>query len=1087
LDSSKKDKTMLKNFRIPFFFLFIILNVLLSASEAPCPVFAFLEGSVYDLATYQGIGGASINMCGQDVVTLPDGAYIAIFPGEGSCHITVQASGYLTYETTVQIQPGSMNHLDFALIPINSPPIIQTGEAGVVEESSAIISSDINPAGSATTAYIEYGLDTNYGSTSAVEGAGDGTFNLSLTFPITGLTPGALYHYRVVGENQYGTSYGEDQIFNTLEFYSSSKAIIVFTADFTGNLLWPSTKELGNQAYNTLLDLGFSKANIKYLASENFDADENSLLDDVDGNPTKANLEDAITNWASGDDETVVIYMVGHGGNGTFRLNESETLSVTELDSWIDTLEQNLPNSTEIIVIYDAPMSGSFIPYLSQSTTPGKARINVTSSSSDEDAYFISEDSGIYSFSTFFWNEIQNLESVNSAYISAKNAMSISPEWNQNSLLDDNGDGLPNTPDDGRLAETYYIGVGSRSVVAITYAKKAIIFAGGGPSTPSFTNDIWTGTNKLAKFAYEALIYQGFSYDEIYLLSTDRELDLSQYGVPSSIIGAEPTEDSFETAITDWAKDAETLLIYMVDHGLPDRFVMNNTPELLAASTINGWLNTFQEQPDRKVLFIYDACYSGSFIDDLASTEYQRMLITSTREDQLAGFSGDGDFSFSNWFWFNFMLRGSSVYESFTSASDFLFMMNPNNFRSQNPQFDFNGDGDPNTNEDIVLAIDFHISDEFKTGAFAPVINVISDPQTIDGTTTSSSTIYVENIISGFTIDKVWALITPPPDPEAEPFAPISASPSLELTMTAQNHFEVTYDSFSLAGTYQIAVFAKDSEGNISVPRYTNVTVEKNDWYEDDDDSGNATTLVLGAPSQFHNFYDTDTQDWYKFYLFSGMQYTIKVSEVGSDLNAVIELYDTNGTSMINSKSDWLNGGSETMTFFPQHDGIFYIKIKPDSPDSSDSNTDYQIRIFRSSGPVSAWFKGTIVNTYTQAPIPDFVITTNGFDSTLNSGDNGQYYINIQFGDWTASIEADGYQPITAGLQVENSQSQTQHFQLYPMFNISDAIAVLQLLSGNTVQPDALTNIVDVNGDTKIGLAEAILILQTISEYAFTN
>ena len=46
------------------------------------------------------------------------------------------------------------------------------------------------------------------------------------------------------------------------------------------------------------------------------------------------------------------------GGNGNFRMSGTETLSATELVSWLDQLQAVIPG--KVIVVYDACESGSF-------------------------------------------------------------------------------------------------------------------------------------------------------------------------------------------------------------------------------------------------------------------------------------------------------------------------------------------------------------------------------------------------------------------------------------------------------------------------------------------------------------------------------------------------------------------------------------------------------------------------------------------------------------------------------------------------------------------------------------------------------
>jgi len=86
---------------------------------------------------------------------------------------------------------------------------------------------------------------------------------------------------------------------------------------------------------------------------------------------------------------------------------------------------------------------------------------------------------------------------------------------------------------------------------------KAIVVAAGGPFAG---NNLWDTTQLSANFAYRTLTYQGFTKDSIYYLSSDTDLDLDQNGVADDV-DADATNANLEYAITEWAADADNLLI----------------------------------------------------------------------------------------------------------------------------------------------------------------------------------------------------------------------------------------------------------------------------------------------------------------------------------------------------------------------------------------------------------------------------------------------------------------------------------------------------------------------------------------------
>jgi hypothetical protein len=96
-------------------------------------------------------------------------------------------------------------------------PEVATGGASEVSANGASISGTVDPRGLPTSYEFDIGTDTTYGSRVFGE-AGSGTQPNTLTLGLQGLAAGALYHYRLVATNKYGTVYGADETFTTPAF-----------------------------------------------------------------------------------------------------------------------------------------------------------------------------------------------------------------------------------------------------------------------------------------------------------------------------------------------------------------------------------------------------------------------------------------------------------------------------------------------------------------------------------------------------------------------------------------------------------------------------------------------------------------------------------------------------------------------------------------------------------------------------------------------------------------------------------------------------------------------------------------------------
>lgn len=101
----------------------------------------------------------------------------------------------------------------------NLSPEVETGGATAVKATSATIEGTVDPEGSATSYYFEYGPTTAYGTKipASPKSVGAGFTTVAVSQALTGLAQGTIYHYRLVAVNAAGTETGFDQTFMTLK------------------------------------------------------------------------------------------------------------------------------------------------------------------------------------------------------------------------------------------------------------------------------------------------------------------------------------------------------------------------------------------------------------------------------------------------------------------------------------------------------------------------------------------------------------------------------------------------------------------------------------------------------------------------------------------------------------------------------------------------------------------------------------------------------------------------------------------------------------------------------------------------------
>jgi hypothetical protein len=94
-------------------------------------------------------------------------------------------------------------------------PKANTGGARDVSYASATLAGSVNPNGSNTSYYFQYGPTRAYGSQTAISDAGSGSSGVPVRLAIGGLQPITVYHYRLVAVNASGVSSGGDNTFKT--------------------------------------------------------------------------------------------------------------------------------------------------------------------------------------------------------------------------------------------------------------------------------------------------------------------------------------------------------------------------------------------------------------------------------------------------------------------------------------------------------------------------------------------------------------------------------------------------------------------------------------------------------------------------------------------------------------------------------------------------------------------------------------------------------------------------------------------------------------------------------------------------------
>ena len=393
---------------------------------------------------------------------------------------------------------------------------------------------------------------------------------------------------------------------------------------------------------------------------------------------------------------------------------------------------------------------------------------------------------------------------------------------------------------------------------------KAIIVAGGASS-----DAVGVGIQYCAGLSFRNLIRQGFSSDHICFL-TDGPISGYEGLDASEIRDGSPTIQSFQFALTDWARDAGELLLFMLGHGGEGAFRINED-EVLYAEHLDRWLDELQGVIPGDMVIVYDACNSGSFLKKLTCPSGKtRILIASAAEDQKAIFADQGAISFSGLFWAG-VAGGDSFLEAFSRAEDGVLLVAEHH---QIPQLDANSNGIANEKEDRRVAQNIQIGNRVAWLDEIPSIGACSPNQTVSPG--DSVLIFADNVIDEDGIAGVTAVVASPDAWSGPADTPLADLPRIELVFKGGARYEAVYDGFTVSGEYTVSLMAEDRQGLRSMPRVFKVSVVV------ETENGSQVLYFPFAPSD--GFWETEI----------GLVNTSSTSS----LDGVFTAYDENGLAV---------------------------------------------------------------------------------------------------------------------------------------------------------------------------------------------
>jgi hypothetical protein len=100
-------------------------------------------------------------------------------------------------------------------------PVVVTGSATAITDSTMVLNGTVNPKKRPTTARFEWGTTTSYGNSTPDTSTGSGNGPVPVSAALTGLAPDTEYHFRLRATSPAGTTFGADMITRTRVLASS--------------------------------------------------------------------------------------------------------------------------------------------------------------------------------------------------------------------------------------------------------------------------------------------------------------------------------------------------------------------------------------------------------------------------------------------------------------------------------------------------------------------------------------------------------------------------------------------------------------------------------------------------------------------------------------------------------------------------------------------------------------------------------------------------------------------------------------------------------------------------------------------------
>lgn len=409
------------------------------------------------------------------------------------------------------------------------------------------------------------------------------------------------------------------------------------------------------------------------------------------------------------------------------------------------------------------------------------------------------------------------------------------------------------------------------------------------------TNDkLRFSINKIGNKLYKTLVKFGLSPEDIFYFNPNgaqKILDIDNNKKKDDVTyNNTDFEWSEVTTLVDSLENnsSRPLIFYMVDHGDVNEIKIAANKSV-TATQIKTLFDDFQSNTSRKVVGIFDACYSGSIFDDLNNNTYGNRVIVSSADATNPTYMDPFGISFSKYLT-KYMLKGDDLNSSFSQASTKFNKKLKKYGVSINPQY-----YSTSTNKQ-------KISDYAITSGEPEFNSYTAKDENLSYVVTDNKFLTLDvNITLNYpTIAKAYALILSPVAPVDVGSAKIINSQKVALVYNATSGLFSGDYTFDTNGTYAINYLVEDDEDNMLLSDLAYVTIDKSATLSVASTKDNLTnTNILNTNIDLNNVI-TD----------------LNLSTIG--INQVVVSWESNNTSVISNNGDVtrsvFSDGNKTVT-----------------------------------------------------------------------------------------------------------------------------------------------------------------------------